>query len=234
MSTAVCHPGDGRGLGNLAQSLTRFDTCILSDAMDRLGLAGATIGIRPAWKCPKIFGRAVTMKLKPAGFDQPTQHLGTGAIELACPGEIIVIENRIRADAPGWGGLLSLAAKTKGLAGVVTDGPCRDVDECEVLGFPIYAGSVVPISARGRIVQESVNKEIQLAGVQVRPNDLVVADGSGVVVIPQEKVTEVIQTATELFDREATMAEEIRSGKSILEVLERRGYEAMTRRKEQQ
>lgn len=232
MSMAVRPAGNGADREKIERTLVRFDTCILSDAMDRLGLAGATIGIRPAWKCPKIFGRAVTMKLKPTGLDRPTQHLGTAAIELAKPGEIIVIENRIRADAPGWGGLLSLAAKTKGLAGVVTDGPCRDVDECEMLDFPIYAGSVVPISARGRIVQESVNKEIQLAGVQVRPNDLVVADGSGVVVIPQEKVADVIGTATELADREAEMAEEIRAGKSILEVLERRGYESMTRRKE--
>jgi 4-hydroxy-4-methyl-2-oxoglutarate aldolase len=220
-------------LENLEQSLIRFDTCILSDAMDRLGLAGATIGVRPAWKCPKIFGRAVTMKLKPAGIDRPKQHLGTAAIELARPGEIIVIENRVRADAPGWGGLLSLAAKTKGIAGVVTDGPCRDVDECEMLSFPVYANSVVPISARGRIVQESVNKEIQFAGVQVRPNDLIVADGSGVIVIPQEKVAEVIAAATDLADREAEMADEIRAGKSILEVLERRGYEALTRRKDQ-
>ena len=218
-------------LENLDKSLVRFDTCILSDAMDRLGLAGATIGVRPAWKCPKIFGRAVTMKLKPAGIDRPTQHLGTAAIEIARPGEIIVIENRVRADAPGWGGLLSLAAKTKGLAGVVTDGPARDVDECEMLGFPVYANSVVPISARGRIVQESVNKEIQFAGVQVRPNDLVIADGSGVVIIPQEKVAEVIAAATDMADREAEMAAEIKSGKSILEVLEQRGYEALTKKK---
>ncbi len=218
-------------LENLDKSLVRFDTCILSDAMDRLGLAGATIGVRPAWKCPKIFGRAVTMKLKPAGIDRPTQHLGTAAIEIAKPGEIIVIENRVRADAPGWGGLLSLAAKTKGLAGVVTDGPARDVDECEMLGFPVYSNSVVPISARGRIVQESVNKEIQFAGVQVRPNDLVIADGSGVVIIPQEKVAEVIAAATDMADREAEMAAEIKSGKSILEVLEQRGYEALTKKK---
>ena len=218
-------------LENLDKSLVRFDTCILSDAMDRLGLAGATIGVRPAWKCPKIFGRAVTMKLKPAGIDRPTQHLGTAAIEIAKPGEIIVIENRVRTDAPGWGGLLSLAAKTKGLAGMVTDGPCRDVDECEMLGFPVYSNSVVPISARGRIVQESVNKEIQFAGVQVRPNDLVIADGSGVVIIPQEKVAEVIAAATDMADREAEMAAEIKSGKSILEVLEQRGYEALTKKK---
>ena len=215
----------------LVASLVRFDTCTISDAMDKLGLAGATVGIRPAWKCPKIFGRAVTMKLKPAGLDKPKQHLGTAAIDLASPGDIIVIENTVRPDAPGWGGLLSLGAKTKGLGGVVTDGPARDIDECEQLGFPIYSRSVVPISARSRIVQESVNQEIQFAGVQCKPNDIVIADGSGVVIIPQDKAAEVIAAATELADQEAKMADEIRAGKSMVEILERRGYEEMLRNK---
>lgn len=214
----------------LVASLARFDTCMISDAMDRFGLAGATVGIRPAWKCPKIFGRAITMKLKPAGFEKPTQHLGTAAIDLAQPGNIIVIENTVRPDAPGWGGLLSLGAKTKGLGGVVSDGPIRDVDECEQLGFPVYSRSVVPISARGRIVQESVNQEIQFAGVQVKPNDIVIADGSGVVIISASKAAEVIAAATEMLDQEMKMAEEIRDGKSMVEILERRGYEAMTRK----
>ena len=214
----------------LVASLVRFDTCTISDAMDKLGLAGATVGIRPAWKCPKIFGRAITMKLKPAGLDKPKQHLGTMAIDLASPGDIIVIENTVRPDAPGWGGLLSLGAKTKGLGGVVTDGPARDIDECEQLGFPVFSRSVVPISARSRIVQESVNQEIQFAGVQVKPNDIVIADGSGVVIIPQDKAAEVIAAATELADQEAKMAEEIRAGKSMVEILERRGYEEMLRK----
>jgi 4-hydroxy-4-methyl-2-oxoglutarate aldolase len=214
----------------LVASLARFDTCMISDAMDRFGLAGATVGIRPAWKCPKIFGRAITMKLKPAGFEKPTQHLGTAAIDLAQPGNIIVIENTVRPDAPGWGGLLSLGAKTKGLGGVVSDGPIRDVDECEQLGFPVYSRSVVPISARGRIVQESVNQEIQFGGVQVKPNDIVIADGSGVVIIPAAKAAEVIAAATEMLDQEMKMADEIRAGKSMVEILERRGYEAMTRK----
>lgn len=214
----------------LVASLARFDTCTISDAMDKLGLAGATVGIRPAWKCPKIFGRAVTMKLKPAGQDKPKQHLGTAAIDLAQPGDIIVIENTVRPDAPGWGGLLSLGAKTKGLGGVVSDGPVRDVDECEQLGFPVYSRGVVPISARSRIVQESVNQEIQFAGVQVHPGDIVIADGSGVVIIPQARAAEVIATASELADQEAKMAAEIRAGKSMVEILERRGYEEMLRK----
>ncbi len=88
----------------------------------------------------------------------------------------------------------------------------------------------MPISARGRIVQESVNQEIQFAGVQVKPNDIVIADGSGVVIIPPAKAAEVIAAAGEMLDQEMKMAEEIRAGKSMVEILERRGYEAMTRK----
>jgi regulator of RNase E activity RraA len=79
-------------------------------------------------------------------------------------------------------------------------------------------------------VQESVNQEIQFGGVQVRPDDIVLADGSGVIIIPQAKAAEVIAAATEMADQEAKMAAEIRAGKSMIEILERRGYEAMTRK----
>ena len=91
--------------------LAKLDTCGVSDALDRLGLKGATIGIRPVWPCPRIVGRAVTVKIKPAGLDQSTQHIGTPAIEAAKPGDVIVIDNGGRPDVSVWGGLLSLALK---------------------------------------------------------------------------------------------------------------------------
>ena len=53
--------------------LAKLDTCAVSDALDRLGLKGAVIGIRPLWPCPRIVGRAVTVKIKPAGLEKPKQ-----------------------------------------------------------------------------------------------------------------------------------------------------------------
>ena len=93
----------------------------------------------PMWPCPKIVGRAVTMKIKPVGLDKPKQHLGTLPIDAAQPGDVIVIDNGGRPDTSCWGGLLALAAKTKGISGVVIDGACRDIDESRELGFPVYA-----------------------------------------------------------------------------------------------
>jgi regulator of RNase E activity RraA len=173
----------------------------------------------------------MTMKIKPVGLEQPTQHLGMPAIEAANAGDIIVIDNAGRPDISTWGGLLSLSAKLKGLSGVVIDGACRDIDEARDLGFPVYARGVVPMTARGRVMQESFNQEIQFAGVQVRPGDLVIADGSGVVIIPKEKEEQVIEAAEAVFQKEAEMAAGIRKGFSGLEVLEKLGYEQMLKKK---
>jgi regulator of RNase E activity RraA len=126
---------------------------------------------------------------------------------------------------------LSLAAKIKGLSGVVIDGVCRDVDESRELEFPVYARGAVPMTARGRVVQDYFNQEIEFAGVQVHPADLVIADGSGVVFIPRDKEEEVIAEAEAVAQQEARMAEAIRQGLSAVEVLEKLGYEQMIDKK---
>jgi regulator of RNase E activity RraA len=211
----------------IVERLLKLDTCAVSDGMDRLGLMGATYGIRPMWPCPKIVGRAVTMKIKPMGLDKAKQHLGTLPIDAAQPGDVIVIDNGGRPDTSCWGGLLALAAKTKGISGVVIDGACRDIDESRDVGFPVYARGAVPMTARGRVMQETYNQEIEFAGVQVHPGDLVIADGSGVVIIPRSKEEEIVREAEAVAATEARMAEGIRQGMSVLEVLEKLGYEQM-------
>ena len=214
----------------IVERLLKLDTCAVSDGMDRLGLMGATYGVRPLWPCPKIVGRAVTMKIKPIGLDKPKQHLGTLPIDAAQPGDVIVIDNGGRPDTSCWGGLLALAAKTKGISGVVIDGACRDVDESRDVGFPVFARGAVPMTARGRVMQESYNQEIEFAGVQVHAGDLVIADGSGVVIIPRSKEEEVVREAEAVAATEARMAEGIRQGMSVLEVLEKLGYEQMLKK----
>jgi 4-hydroxy-4-methyl-2-oxoglutarate aldolase len=211
----------------IIERLAKLDTCAVSDGMDRLGLKGATFGVRPMWACPKIIGRAVTMKIKPVGLEKPKQHLGTAAIVAAQPGDVIVVDNGGRPDSSCWGGLLSLAAKTKGISGIVIDGACRDIDESRDMEFPVFARGALPMTARNRVMQESFNQEIQFAGVQVHPGDLVIADGSGVVVIPRSQEEEVVKEAEAVAATEARMADGIRQGMSVLEVLEKLGYEAM-------
>jgi 4-hydroxy-4-methyl-2-oxoglutarate aldolase len=207
--------------------LAKLDTCAVSDALDRLGLPGAVLGIGPLWTCPRVVGRCVTVKIKPAGLEKSKQHLCTSAIAAASPADVIVVDNGGRIDVAAWGGLLSLAAQVKQVRGVIVDGACRDIDESRELGFPVYGRAAVQVTARGRIMQQSFNEEIQFAGAQVHPGDLVIADASGVVFIPRAREADVIAQAEALAGREAAMADAIRQGRSVLEVMESMGYESM-------
>src|SRR5215510_7302046 len=127
-------------MDQITSRLNRLDACALSDAMDKLGLRGVVTGIHQYSTQRKITGRVLTVKL---GIDdgRPTaaKHLSTTAIELANPGDIIVVEQRSGMDAAAWGGNLSLGAKVRGVAGVICEGPARDIDECQLHDFPVYA-----------------------------------------------------------------------------------------------
>ena len=210
----------------MLERLARLDTCAVSDALDHLGLRGATTGIRPLWPCPKIVGRAVTVKVMPAGLSRSGVHLATPAIEAAQPGDVIVIDNAGRTDVSSWGDILSNAAQCKGVRGVVIDGACRDIDASREVGFPVYGRAVVPVTARGRIMQEAFNTLIQVAGVQVRPGDLVIADGSGAVFVPHERAEEVITAAERLAARQAAMVQAVRAGRSVVEVMQDAAFES--------
>ena len=207
--------------------LAALDTGLVSDALDRLGLRGATFGIRPVWPCPKIVGRAMTVKTGPAGRATSSHHLAMPAIAAAAAGDVIVIDSGGRTDVSSWGDILSTAAGLRGLSGVVVDGACRDVDGSQAVGFPVYARGVVPLTARGRIVEESYNAPVQCGGVPVYPGDLVIADGSGVVFVAQDRADEVLRVAAELAAREQEMLAAIRAGCSLLEVDQQHAYERM-------
>ena len=207
--------------------LLKLSTTNLSDAMDKIGIQGAVIGIRPMYKCPRIVGRAVTIKITAAGMLKSEHHLGVHAIDAASPGDIIVIDNHGDIKNNCWGEILSMGAKMKGVAGVVVDGAARDVDMCEEFEFPVYARGTVPITARGRIMQESFNTTIRVGDVQVNPGDIVMADVNGVIFIPVEHLEGVLQTAEKILEKEMAMIEELKEGASILEVDKKYAYEKM-------
>jgi len=213
----------------LIQRLEKVDTCAVSDALDHLGLKGAVIGIRPVWQCPRIVGRAVTVKIVPAGLTKPEHHLATPAVEASEPGDLIVVDNAGRTDVSSSGDILSNAAQVKGVRGVIIDGACRDVDGSREIGFPVYARAGVPVTARNRIIQESFNTMIQCGGVQVRPGDLVIADGSGVCFVPDERAEDVVEAAERIVAREAEMVQAVRDGRSVVEVMAESQFQAIHR-----
>jgi regulator of RNase E activity RraA len=204
----------------LVERLAKLDSCAVSDAQDKLGIKGTVIGILPLYPTGRIVGRAVTVRLKTVGPGEvATRHLCTAAVEASEPGNIIVIDHKGRTDVAGWGGILSTAATAKKVGGVIIDGASRDVDEAQGLGLPLFARGAVPLTARGRIIEDSTNEQIEIGGVAVMPGDYIIADNSGVVVVPADRAEEVIPAAESIAAREAAMASDILAGKSVTEVM---------------
>ena len=210
--------------------ILKLPTTNLSDAMDKLGLRGAVSGIRPMYDCPRITGKAVTIKITAAGMLKSEHHLGVHAIDAADKGDIIVIDNHGDIKNNCWGEILSMGAKMKGVSGVVIDGAARDIDMCRDFGFPVYARGIVPITARGRIMQESFNQVVRIGDVQVRPGDIVVADINGIVFIPEEKIDAVLDAAEQIQQKEDAMVAELKQGVSIIEVDKKYAYEQMLKK----
>lgn len=210
--------------------LTALATSNLSDALDRLGIDRCAVaGITPRWGRTKVVGRAVTIKMTAAGAVPARAHLGVDAIANSDPGDVIVIDNRGDLHNNCWGEILALGAKLKGVSGVVVDGAVRDVDACENFGFPVHAKGTVPVTARGRIVQEGWNVPIRMGDAPVRPGDVIVADINGVVVIPIERLHDVVNAAEEIMAKENAMLAAMEAGESIQEVDRRFNYEQMLR-----
>ena len=212
------------------QRLSELDACAVSDALDKIGHAGVALGLSALSAPKRIFGRAVTVKLGPDDGRASKRHLGTAAVEACNADSIIVIQHNGRTDVSGWGGILSLAATRKGVAGVVIDGACRDLDESREFGLPVYGRAGVPITARGRIIELDWNVPVEICGVKVAPGDLVMADGSGIVVIPQEQADAVLDMAETIVEKERLMAASVRRGDPVSQVMGA-DYESMLTRK---
>jgi len=200
---------------DLIDRLRQLDSCAVSDALDRLKLTGAVSGIEPRSARRRIAGRVRTVALGPATGTAAPRHLCTTAIEAADPGDVIVVEQRTGIEAAGWGGILSIGARAKGISGVIVDGPARDIDEAAELGFPVYARSVTARTARGRIIEVSTGAPVKIGDIVVNPGDYVLADSSCVVFVKAEEIGPVVAEAERIAARESAMARAAREGQPI-------------------
>jgi 4-hydroxy-4-methyl-2-oxoglutarate aldolase len=200
--------------------LRKLDCCAVSDAFDRLGLTGVVTGVPRASGVGTLAGRVTTVKLglgdPPPG---PSRHLGTTAIDLSGPDNVIVIEQRTGRDAGSWGGILTQGAVLRGVAGVLADGPVRDIDEARIHNFSIFSRSFTARTARGRITEIGTNVPIIFEGVHVNPGDYVIADSSGIAFIPADNIASLLNTAEDIGAKEAAMIRALREGLSISQVM---------------
>jgi regulator of RNase E activity RraA len=115
------------------------------------------------------------------------------------------------------------------VAGVIVDGPARDIDEAREYDFPVFARTATSRTARGRIVEGATNVPITVGDVTVRPGDYVVADASAAVFVAAADVERVLDAAEAIAARERAMVAALREGTPIGDVMGR-SYETMLRR----
>jgi regulator of RNase E activity RraA len=200
----------------LLQRLRRLDTCALSDAADQLKMPAAVSGLVPRMPAARICGRVLTVKLAAGtAHKSASRHLCTESIEAALPGDVIVVEQRTGVDAAGWGGMLSNAARLRGISGVIVEGPARDLDEAAEIRFPIFSRSATARTARGRVYEIANGVPITVGDVAVAQHDYVVADASGVVFIPSGSIADLLEAAEKIASREAVMTKQILSGHPV-------------------
>jgi 4-hydroxy-4-methyl-2-oxoglutarate aldolase len=207
--------------------LAVFDTNTVSDALDFLGVAGATYCLRPLWNCGAIAGRASTIQLARKRDDHPTVHLISPVIDrIATRDRVLVIAGGLEGISC-WGDILANAAVTKGIRGSVIDGMTRDIEGSEQVNYPVYGRGVTMISARNRLVQVDAGAPVVMAGVTVHEDDYVIADRCGTVFVPQSRIEEVLELAARIARRQKAMVQAVRGGRPVSDVMHDREFEAI-------
>jgi 4-hydroxy-4-methyl-2-oxoglutarate aldolase len=208
------------------KTLLKIPTASLSDALDNIGIRGfMDYHIKPRTCASKIVGSAITVKDKISNKKVvPLKALK--AIEGAQKGNILVrtIEGADIEEASNialFGGIMASASKIKGLGGAVLDGGLRDLSECRALGFPVFSRSIVPTNSVGRTEVVNINVPIICGGVQINPGDIIVGDEDGVIVIPQEKLEEVVRQALKIEETERKVTKELQKKVSVLKAVKK-------------
>jgi len=206
---------------DLVTRLGAFPTSTLANALDELShhenVLATIKGVAPGFR---FAGPALTVKeLTGDPGTYTSADFAVGAmIDAAEAGDVIVVEEG-GVPYSTWGGMASLAAKTKGVAGLIVDGGVRDLEEIVAFDFPVFARHLVPTTGRTRLKVEAINVPVTVDEVRVEPGDIMIADGTGIVCIPVDAAEKIAQLAEVFARNDDAAAIEIRKGTSFSQVM---------------
>lgn len=196
----------------------RSDTSVVSDALDEHGIDGVVAGLEPAGAEHTAVGRARPVAFERAGDEEPT-NFPFAMLEAVEAGEVFVLAG-VGDDVSSWGGQASALADSAGMAGAVVDGGYRDVREIREGSFPVFGRDVTPKSGQGRVRVASTDAPVSVDGVRVAVGDVVVADATGVVVVPADREAAVAETVEHLLSEEDALAAKVSEGADIAAIRE--------------
>ncbi|MFA4842033.1 MAG: hypothetical protein WC580_10040, partial [Agrococcus sp.] len=206
---------------DLRAKLEKAPTAGLSSQLRKRGHHSCFIdGVAANIAGAKIVGTARTLRFIPAREDLFTTHGGgynaqKRLFDAVGEGEVIVIEARGDATTGTLGDILALRARTRGAAGVITDGGVRDFDEVARIGLPVFSKGAHPSVLGRKHVPWELDVTIGCGGAAVQPGDIIVGDGDGVIVIPPALASEVVDAALAQEDEDAWIAAQVEAGHPV-------------------
>ncbi len=210
-----------RPAADLTRRISLLATSTLANALDNAGLRNNVIAhIKAVAPSFRFAGPAVTVKESAGAHgDYTSDDFAVGAmIDSARAGDVIVVDAG-GAECSTWGGMASLAAKLKGVAGLMVDGAVRDLEEMIEFEFPVFSRHMTPTTGRLRLKVEAINVDVVIDGVEVAPGDIIAADGTGAVCLPGGCAEEITILAEKLARDDAAAVEDLRAGLSFTQTM---------------
>lgn len=208
--------GTRLGFDRIREIVSQVSTPNLSDAMHR---GGAVLGFTDRNPGHSFCGPVVTVLTVPGDWSKPVQ-----AIDAAAPGSVLVIDAGGMPPAV-WGGLATLTAVKRGLAGVIIQGACRDLEEIQGSALGLWSSAVCPNAGEAKGIG-SIGAVLHVGGQTIANGDWIVADASGIVAIPAQKLVEVANRAMDVKEREEQLTSEIQSGRTLSQIAQLLRWEA--------
>lgn len=211
---------------SLAQMRSAFYSAVVCDACDQVGLKNQSprLDFRPLTVSCVLIGRCkTTLWAEMAHVDPKPYELELAAVDSCRPDDVIIAAAGGSMRSGLWGELLSTAARRTGCVGALVDGAVRDVAKMSQMGFPIFSRGVCLYDSRDRNRVIDLDVPVEIGGVVFTPGDLVVADGDGVVVVPQAAEAEVVRLAWEKVHAENVVRDEIAGGLSATAAFKKYG-----------
>lgn len=204
----------------LEARFSKFPTSAISDALDEKGLNAVIPGVHAQRVGQgRIVGRALPVKLAPKSADPDAWRFGGGVgkpleqvLQTMKAGDVVIMDLGGTQRASAWGGLASRLALTRGVRGTIMWGTCRDVEEIRACGYPVWAVGTCPRRSRNEFTFGSINEAITIAEARIAPGDIVVADESGVVIVPQDLAEEVLTMLERIAAQEAILEDQVTRG----------------------